>query len=150
LAAKGGAWRIIGVSLRSAAPAEELTPRTCLYTMIERSTEGTSARVIGSIAAALALKFDRQAVLDAPCAPATKIVSLTVTEKGYGIDRATGGGWTQGIGQSRLIWPIRVIPRGSPGCWSGRLAGDARRAFHRSRSYASTTCRRTGRCFGRP
>jgi fructuronate reductase len=91
LAAKGGDWRIIGVSLRSAAPAEELTPRTCLYTMIERSTEGTSARVIGSIAAALALKFDRQAVLDAPCAPATKIVSLTVTEKGHGIERATGG-----------------------------------------------------------
>ena len=91
LAAKGGDWRIIGVSLRSAAPAEELVPQNCLYTTIERSAKGTRCRVVGSIAAALCLKSDRQLVLDALCEPATKIVTLTVTEKGYGIDRKTGG-----------------------------------------------------------
>jgi len=91
LAATGGDWRVIGVSLRSATPSEDLTPQTCLYTTIERSAEGTRARVIGSLAAALCLRTHRKPVLDALCSPATRIVSLTVTEKGYGLDRKTGG-----------------------------------------------------------
>ncbi|AAV95006.1 mannitol dehydrogenase family protein [Ruegeria pomeroyi] len=91
LAAEGGNWRIIGVSLRSTAPATELGRQDGLYTVIERSVEGTSARVIGAIAAAYSLGRDRQAVLDALCDPSTRIVSLTVTEKAYGIDRKTGG-----------------------------------------------------------
>lgn len=91
LAASGGDWRITGVSLRSTTPAEELAPQDGLYTVIERSAEGTKARVIGAMAAAYGLTTDRQAVLKALVAPATRIVSITVTEKGYGIDRATGG-----------------------------------------------------------
>ncbi|MCY4006023.1 MAG: mannitol dehydrogenase family protein [Rhodobacteraceae bacterium] len=91
LAASGGDWRIAGVSLRSAAPAQELMPQSCLYTVIERNAEGASARVIGSIAAALCLRTDRWPVLETLCAPETKIVSMTVTETGYGIDRNTGG-----------------------------------------------------------
>ena len=91
LAASGGDWRITGVSLRSTTPAEELAPQDGLYTVIERSAEGTNARVIGAMAAAYGLRSDRQAVLEALVAPATRIVSITVTEKGYGIDRATGG-----------------------------------------------------------
>lgn len=91
LAAEGGDWRIVGVSLRSAAPAGELAPQDCLYTTIERSADGSRARVIGSIAAAYCLGNDRAAVLDALCAKATRIVSITVTEKGYGLDRRTGG-----------------------------------------------------------
>lgn len=91
LAAEGGNWRIIGVSLRSPAPAEDLMPQGGLYTTIERGIGGTRARVIGAVAAALSLRTDRKAVLDALCSGDTRIVSLTVTEKGYGIDRTTGG-----------------------------------------------------------
>lgn len=91
LAAQGGDWRITGVSLRSDAPSKELTPQNGLYTLLERDADGTRARVIGSIANALSLSNDRQAVLDALCDPTTRIVSLTVTEKGYGINRASGG-----------------------------------------------------------
>lgn len=91
LAAFGGDWRIIGVSLRSEEPARQLTAQNGLFTVIDRSESGSEARVIGSIAQALCLATDRQAVLDALVAPATRIVSITVTEKGYGIDRATGG-----------------------------------------------------------
>ncbi|SPF81778.1 mannitol dehydrogenase family protein [Pseudoprimorskyibacter insulae] len=91
LAASGGDWRIIGVSLRSPAPAEELTPQNGLYTVLERSASGTRARVIGAMAAAYCLTADRDAVLTALTAPETRIVSITVTEKGYGLDRATGG-----------------------------------------------------------
>ncbi|ORE93553.1 D-mannonate oxidoreductase [Stappia sp. 22II-S9-Z10] len=91
LAASGGDWAIAGVSLRSTSVAEELTPQNGLYTLVERSAAGTRARIVGSLATALALKTDRERVLAALAAPSTRIVSLTVTEKGYGVDRASGG-----------------------------------------------------------
>jgi fructuronate reductase len=91
LAASGGDWRIVGVSLRSPDPAAELAPQDGLYTVIARGEAGSRARVVGAMAAAYCLQTHRQAVLDALCAPQTRIVSITVTEKGYGIDRATGG-----------------------------------------------------------
>ncbi len=91
LAHSGGNWRITGVSLRSPETAAQLAPQNGLFTLIERSAEGSTARIIGSIAHAYCLGPDRAAVLDAMTAPATQIVSITVTEKGYGIDRSTGG-----------------------------------------------------------
>ncbi|CUH80866.1 fructuronate reductase [Tropicibacter naphthalenivorans] len=91
LAASGGDWRILGVSLRSPDPATQLTPQDGLFTLIERSAEGSAARVIGALAGAAHLGTDRAKVLAALTAPQTRIVSVTVTEKGYGIDRATGG-----------------------------------------------------------
>ncbi|MEM0991354.1 MAG: mannitol dehydrogenase family protein, partial [Pseudomonadota bacterium] len=91
LAFAGGNWRIIGVSLRSKAPSAALVAQNQLYTCVERDLDGTRARVIGSIAAALNLPEHRADVLRALTDPATRIVSLTVTEKGYGLNRATGG-----------------------------------------------------------
>ena len=91
LAARGGDWRIIGVSLRSTAPAEDLTAQDDLYTLLERSVDGTVPRVIGALHYALSMQTNATAVRAALCAEETKIVTLTVTEKGYGIDRTTGG-----------------------------------------------------------
>ncbi len=91
LAAEGGDWRIAGASLRSRAPADELSAQDGRYTLIERHPEGPRARVIGSIARALHAGSDAAALRAALLAPETRIVSLTVTEKGYGIDRRTGG-----------------------------------------------------------
>ncbi len=91
LANSGGDWRIIGVSLRSAVVANELRPQDNLYTLVIKDGSATKARIIGSLAMALCFANDRGPVLAALTAPATKILSLTVTEKAYGIDRATGG-----------------------------------------------------------
>lgn len=91
LAAAGGDWRITGASLRSRAPADELVAQDGRYTLIERHPDGAHARVIGAIATALHAGSDAAALRAALTAPETKIVSLTVTEKGYGIDRRTGG-----------------------------------------------------------
>ncbi|MEZ5797806.1 MAG: mannitol dehydrogenase family protein [Paracoccaceae bacterium] len=88
LAAAGGDWRITGVSLRSTAVAEAMNPQNGLYTLIERGAAGTSARVIAAIRDVIAA--DPVATLAALVDPAVRIVTLTVTEKGYGIDRATG------------------------------------------------------------
>jgi fructuronate reductase len=89
LAASGGDWRITGVSLRSVEVAEALNAQHGFYTLIERGSQGTSARVIGSIRDVIAA--DSTATLAALCAPEVRIVTLTVTEKGYGIDRLSGG-----------------------------------------------------------
>lgn len=90
LAAAGGDWRIIGISPRRHEAATQLLPQNKLYTVIERDRDGSHARVIGALADALTLSTDRTAVIDALTAPTTRIVSLTVTEKGYGIDPLDG------------------------------------------------------------
>lgn len=88
IAQAGGDWRIIGVSLRNRAVVDALEPQNGLYTLLTRGEGGVSARVIGAIGQVIAA--DSEATLQALCAAQTRIVTLTVTEKGYGIDRATG------------------------------------------------------------
>ena len=90
LAAAGGDWRIVGISLRSSDAADMLNPQNGLYSLIERGEEGVSARLIGSLARVVAARRDPAAALDILCDPAIRIVSLTVTEKAYGIDLAEG------------------------------------------------------------
>ncbi len=92
LAAEGGDWRIRGVSLRSTDIADALNRQNGLYTLLERGRAGTSARVIASIERVIAGRRAPGAVLAALADPATRIVSLTVTEKAYRIDRAIAGG----------------------------------------------------------
>lgn len=85
IASQGGDWRIIAVSLRSRDLADRLNAQNGLYTLIERNRAGTSARVVGAIERVIAA--DAAATLGTLCDPGIRIVTLTVTEKGYGIDR---------------------------------------------------------------
>lgn len=87
LSAQGGDWRITGVSLRSTEAAEALNQQNGLYTLIEHGTDGSTARVIGAIRDAIGA--DPAATLAALTDPMVRIVTLTVTEKAYGIDRTT-------------------------------------------------------------
>ena len=89
LAGAGGDWRILGVSLRSAAIRDQLNPQDGLYTVVVKDHGDTSFRVIGSVAGVLYAPEDPGAVIDAMAAPATHVVSLTVTEKGYCQDPST-------------------------------------------------------------
>ncbi len=91
LAAAGGDWRIVAVSLRSAATADALTRQGNWYSLIVRDEAGAKARVVGSIADALSAPRDPEAVLRRLADPAIRIVTLTVTEKAYGLNRETGG-----------------------------------------------------------
>src|SRR3954453_18595149 len=90
LAAGGTAGGICGVSLRSADTAEALAPQDGLYTVAVRSGAGERLRVIGSVRRLLVAPDDPAALLDAMTDPAVRTVSLTVTEKGYCHDPATG------------------------------------------------------------
>ena len=62
-----------------------------LYTLVLRHSDGTwDARVIGSIVEYLFAPDDPEAAIEKMAAPATRIVSLTVTEGGYNLDAVTG------------------------------------------------------------
>ena len=89
LARSGGDWRIAAVSLRSREIADALNQQDGLYTLIERGGDGINARVIGSLSRVIAATRETDETLAALTDPATKIVMLTVTEKAYGIDRAS-------------------------------------------------------------
>lgn len=91
LAEAGGDWRITGVSLRSKAASDELVPQDMLYSLIVKGEAKVQARIIGSLAQAISFVDEPERVLDAMLSPKTKILSLTVTEKAYGIDRIGGG-----------------------------------------------------------
>lgn len=91
LARFGGDWRILGVSLRNAATALKLNAQEGLYTLVVRPDKpngATQYRVIGSVAGILAPDAGIASVLAALVRPETKIVSLTITEKAYGVNVA--------------------------------------------------------------
>ncbi len=89
LAAGDTRWGITAASLRSTGTRDALAPQDGLYTVNIRGAEDRCA-VIGSIQRVLVAPESPRALLDAMCAPATAIVSLTVTEKAYCRDPATG------------------------------------------------------------
>lgn len=84
LAQEGGDWRVTGVSLRGTAVADSLNPQDGRYTLITRGPV-TDARVIGALDRVLSGPKVGQNALNAMTSPGCRIVSLTVTEKGYGI-----------------------------------------------------------------
>ena len=83
-------WAIVGASLRSAETSDALKPQDWLYTVSVRSGEGERLRVIGSVVDVLVATEERERLLAAMSDPRVRIVSLTVTEKGYCHDPATG------------------------------------------------------------
>ena len=83
LAGGDNGWAILGVSLRSGDTRDALGPQDGLYTVATRSGDADGFRVIGSIGRLLVAPENPQAVVDAMTDPAVRIVSLTVTEKGY-------------------------------------------------------------------
>lgn len=74
-------WGVTGVSLNSTSVAEALNPQDGLYTLALLEAE-TEFRVIGSVQRVLT-GTERDAILATLAAPTTRIVSTTVTEKGY-------------------------------------------------------------------
>lgn len=76
-------WAVQGVSLRSPGVADQLNPQGGLYTVTERSAHGNTTRLIGAVRGVSVAAQDRAGVIAAIAAPTTRIVSFTITEKGY-------------------------------------------------------------------
>jgi fructuronate reductase len=76
-------WGIIGANLRSADTRDALAPQDSLYTVAVLSGAGTAHRVVGSILDTLVAPENPEQLIARLADPATRIVSLTITEKGY-------------------------------------------------------------------
>ncbi len=85
----GNSWGICGVTERSASVAEALLPQDCLYSVLERSGDGTVINVVGAIRDVLFAGGQVEELVDRLSSPTTHIVTLTVTEKGYRFDPST-------------------------------------------------------------
>ncbi len=81
----------VGVLPEDRGMRDVLADQDCLYSVLERAPDGTaSLRVVGSIVRYLWGPDDPEAVLAVLTEPATRIVSLTITEGGYCLDPVTG------------------------------------------------------------
>ena len=84
------AWGIVGAGIVSSNMKAALQPQDGLYTLATMGPAGNQLQVIGSILEVLGGEDDDGQLLDIMRAPSTRIVSMTVTEKGYYLDPATG------------------------------------------------------------
>src|SRR5580698_573327 len=106
LLADDARWSISGVSLRSPEVRDALTPQDGLYTLAILD-EHTSYRVVGSLREILVAREDPENVLARLSAPTTRVVTITVTEKGYCLDAAGNLDTTHADIQSDLRLPHR-------------------------------------------
>lgn len=90
LAAGDARWGVRGVSLRSPGVRDQLSPQGGLYSLVVRDGDHVQTRVIGAVADVLVATENPAAVVAALADPDTHIVTLTVTEKGYRLDPASG------------------------------------------------------------
>lgn len=86
------AWGIWTVNLRSVSRELQTLWRAQngLYTLVERRDESLSARVLGPHVGHTFALESPSTVLDVLSSSTTRLVTLTITEGGYGVDDATG------------------------------------------------------------
>jgi fructuronate reductase len=83
-------WGICGVTQRSATVAEQLTPQDGLYSVLTRSADSVTAEVNAAVRRVLPGAARRAETVAELASPGVHVVTLTVTEKGYRHDPATG------------------------------------------------------------
>jgi len=90
LGVEWGDWGIYGLSQRSRTVPDQLEPQDGLYAVLEKAPGHRACRIVGSIRKVGLASEGSGDLTRWIAAPATRIVSLTVTEKGYRHDPATG------------------------------------------------------------
>ena len=83
-------WGICGVSLKTPRAIEPLAAQDGLYSLLTRTGDGTTARVIGALRETIFAGDERPRLIARFADPLITVVSATVTEKGYCHDPATG------------------------------------------------------------
>lgn len=99
IAHAGGNWGICGVSLKSPTVRDQLAAQDGLYAVRSVSPMGDAWRVVGSVREVLFAPEQMTDVIARIARAETKIVSLTVTEKGY----------CANIGQREPLWDLPDI-----------------------------------------
>ncbi|HEY4624607.1 MAG TPA: mannitol dehydrogenase family protein [Blastococcus sp.] len=83
-------WGVVGVGLHSRHMKDALAPQDHLYTVVERSSDGERARVVGVMVDYHYAPDDPATVLDVLTDERTRMVSLTITGSGYRLCPQTG------------------------------------------------------------
>jgi len=116
LNAKGGDWGLCEISLFSGdVLMSQLRAQDHLYTVLEKGADGNQPIIIGAVHECLNAKLDSlAAIVEKFCEPQVAIVSLTITEKGYCIDPATG---RLDVTQPRIVHDLEnpAEPHSAPG-----------------------------------
>ncbi|MDX3900812.1 MAG: mannitol dehydrogenase family protein [Sphingobium sp.] len=118
-------WGITAASLRSPAVAEQMNPQDGLYAVLVRDGSDQRARIVGAVCEVLVAPDDPAALIAVLASPDTHIVTLTITEKGYRLDPATGALLVDDPQVAADIASL-AAPRTAPGYLVAALA--ARRA----------------------
>ena len=86
-----GPWGIVGVAHRSREVVASLREQDGLYSILELGGEAAAPLVVGVHTELLVAADEPAAVVARLADPATRIATLTVTERGYTASAATGG-----------------------------------------------------------
>ncbi|WP_326562232.1 mannitol dehydrogenase family protein [Micromonospora sp. NBC_01796] len=86
----GGDWGIVGVAPRSTEVVNQLAAQDCLFSVTTLSGAGSETQVIGALAGVRHAPSDPGAIVALLADPAIRMVTLTVTEKAYQLDPASG------------------------------------------------------------
>ncbi|WJD49126.1 MULTISPECIES: mannitol dehydrogenase family protein [unclassified Enterobacter] len=123
LNARGGDWGICEISLFSGDRLmTQLREQEHLFTVLEKGATGNEAIIVGAVHECLNAKLDSlPAIIEKFCEPQVAIVSLTITEKGYCIDPATG---KLDLNQPRIVHDLQnpTEPHSAPGILVEALA----------------------------
>lgn len=76
-------WGICGFSLRSPATRDALEPQDLLYVRVERDGAGETLRVMGALTNVLFAPENSETVIHQLAQPSLRIVTISVSEKGY-------------------------------------------------------------------
>jgi len=126
MAATGSAtWGVVGVSQRSPAASDALASQDGLYTVTDINDSGAGAlRVVGALREAVHAGTSPDDVVERIANPATRMVTVTVTEKGY---HCVPGGWELDLGHPGVRSDLAGRP---PGTVVGTIAAGLARRRH--------------------
>ncbi|MEV5834453.1 mannitol dehydrogenase family protein [Nocardia sp. NPDC052112] len=112
-----GPWGILGVANRSSTIADAMQTQELLYSVVEISPDGAQVRIPGTHTGTLVADQDPDAVVRAIAAPATKIVTITVTEHGYTVAPETGS-----LDMDAEVVRRDLVPGAAPRTTIGQIA----------------------------
>jgi fructuronate reductase len=113
LAAAGGDWGIVAVAPRRRQLVDTIAAQGGLFSVVSQDRTGSRTRVVGALSAVRHAPSDPAAVVALLADPATRVVTLTVTEKAYLLDPANGHLLTDGALRAELAGT--VAPATIPG-----------------------------------
>lgn len=85
-----GEWKVISSTMRSPEEKNKLKKTGLLYPVLEFTHEGETLKWIDCIEEVLSLSEDLPRLLELMASPEIKIITLTVTEKGYCLNSSGG------------------------------------------------------------